>query len=422
MKKIGIVVEYNPFHNGHLYQIEEIRHKYGKDAFIAVVMSGDFVQRGQISYMDKWEKTETALKSGIDLVVELPLYYSIQNAEIFAKMSTRILEKLGLEIQVFGAEEDDRKVMDRIIRLQAQEEYIEKLKMYIKKGNSYSASQRKVLAEYGYEDIVKSNNILALEYMRAIYSDNMKIEPYIIKREISEYNEKEIDCGRKKIASATFIRNYLENRRGTLSEIRGFLPEISYRIIEKKQMEAEKMEIKSITATEGIFKLLKYKLLMETKKEIIKIYDITEEIYARIYREIKKSDTYKIFLTEVKSRNFSNKRIERIVLNILLGITEEVMDFELDYIRILGFNKKGREYLKDLKLLSKDKENKNKVSETDEVSEEKIYVNWKDIEKNVESKKVKIEKNGFLIKELLTGKKERLNPLIINENESAYGE
>ncbi len=122
-KKIGIVVEYNPFHNGHLYQIEKIREKFGNEALLVVVMSGDFVQRGEFSFFNKWEKTEVALKNGVDIVVELPLYYSIQNAEIFSKMATRILEYLDLDIQVFGAESNEIEKLENVIELQEEIAY-----------------------------------------------------------------------------------------------------------------------------------------------------------------------------------------------------------------------------------------------------------------------------------------------------------
>ena len=158
---------------------------------------------------------------------------------------------------------------------------------------------------------------------------------------------------------------------------------------------------------------------METKNEIIKIYDMNDEIYARIYRGVSKSKTYEVFLKEVKSRNFSIKRIERIILNILLNVTKKAVDFKLDYIRILGFNQKGQEYLKQLKKNKKVFNEKSHMTEElgtvkKKENDEKIFVNWKNIEKNVHSEKVKIEKNGFLLKELFFNKKERLNPLIIN--------
>ena len=421
MLKIGIVAEYNPFHNGHLYQIEEIKKRMGKDMLTVAVVSGDFVQRGEFSYFDKWQKTEMALNHGVDIVVELPLYYSVQNAEIFSRMSTKILDYMELDFQVFGAEEEDIKVLDRIIELQEKEEYKKNLMELMKKGNSYSTSQKLALSEYGYGDTVKSNNILALEYMRTMKKENLGIKPYIIKREISDYNEIEIEEGRKSIASATFIREEMLRNSGNPENIRKFISEKTYEILERvyisDRTDDGQLEWKNLK--NSMFKFLKYKLLMETKKEIIKIYDMNDEIYARIYRGVSKSNTYEVFLKEVKSRNFSIKRIERIVLNILLNVTKKSVDFKLDYIRILGFNQKGQEYLKQLKKNKKVFNEKSYMTEElgtfkKKENDEKIFVNWKNIEKNVHSEKVKIEKNGFLVKELFLNKKERLNPLIIN--------
>ena len=422
MLKIGIVAEYNPFHNGHLYQIEEIKRRMEKDTLIVAVVSGDFVQRGDFSYFNKWHKTEAALNHGVDMVVELPLYYSVQNAEIFSKMSTKILDYLEMDFQVFGAEEKDIEVLDRIIELQEREDYKKNLMELMKKGNSYSTSQKLALSEYGYGDAVKSNNILALEYMRTMKKENLGIKPYIIQREISDYNEQEIEKARKSIASATFIRKILIENDANPENVRDFIPEKTYELL-KKYYDSENKEnegLKWKNLKEGMFKFLKYKLLMETKKEIIKIYDMNDEIYARIYRGVSKSNTYEVFLKEVKSRNFSIKRIERIVLNILLNITKEAVDFELDYIRVLGFNQRGQEYLRQLKKKKKVYNEKPDVSEETEKYEkknndEKIFVNWKNIEKNVHSEKVKIEKNGFLLKELFLNEKEKLNPLIINQ-------
>ena len=422
MLKIGIVAEYNPFHNGHLYQIEEIKRRMEKDTLIVAVVSGDFVQRGDFSYFDKWQKTEVALNHGVDMVVELPLYYSVQNAEIFSKMSTKILDYLEMDFQVFGAEEKDIEVLDRIIELQEREDYKKNLMELMKKGNSYSTSQKLALSEYGYGDAVKSNNILALEYMRTIKKENLNIKPYIIQREISDYNEMEIEKARKSIVSATFIRKVLMEKDGNPKNVRDFIPEKTYELLQKnyglEKKENEGLKWKNLR--ESMFKFLKYKLLMETKKEIIKIYDMNDEIYARIYRGVSKSNIYEVFLKEVKSRNFSIKRIERIVLNILLNITKEAVDFELDYIRVLGFNQRGQEYLRQLKKKKKVYNEKSDVTEETEKYEkknndEKIFVNWKNIEKNVHSEKVKIEKNGFLLKELFLNEKEKLNPLIINQ-------
>ena len=493
MLKIGIVAEYNPFHNGHLYQIRKIKELFGEDVLIVVVISGDFVQRGEISFLDKWEKTHVSLGCGVDLVVELPLYYSIQNAEIFSRMATKILDYLGIDIQVFGAEEENIEVLQKVLELQKRQDYKDKLMEYMKKGNSYSTSQRLALKEYNLDGIVKSNNILALEYMREIENSNLKIKPYIIKREISEYNEENVSEDREEFASASFLRNELEKILDKFSEEKFDFEKIKNSIIEKKcsflkdrgvenskeivkknynfekkQNIREKIDLESLKNVkteerifwkleeiqkflpeksfdiifknlewkinnrfsgdkikEEIFKIMKYKILTEKKEKIMEIYDITEEIYARIYGTMLNSQKYIEFLKNTKSRNLSNKRVERIILNILLNIKADMMDFEINYVRILGFNKKGQEYLKEIRENNKI-ENFNMENN---FQKKNIFVNWKDIEKsgnfakndenseNLENQenfleKIKVEKNGFLIKELILGKKEKLNPIV----------
>ena len=483
MLKIGIVAEYNPFHNGHLYQIRKIKEIFGEDVLVVVVISGDFVQRGEISFLDKWEKTYVNLEYGVDLVVELPLYYSIQNAEIFSRMATKILDYFGIDIQVFGAEEENIEVLQKVLELQKRQDYKDKLMKYMKKGNSYSTSQRLALKEYNLDGIVKSNNILALEYMREIGNSNLKIKPYIIKREISEYNEEKVSEDREEFASASFLRNELEKILDKFSEEKFDFEKIENSIIEKKcsflkdrgvenskeivkknynfekkQNIREKIDLESLKNVkteeriflkleeiqkflpeksfdiifknlewkinnrfsgdkikEEIFKIVKYKILTEKKEKIMEIYDITEEIYARIYGTMLNSQKYIEFLKNTKSRNLSNKRVERIILNILLNIKAKMMDFEINYVRILGFNKKGQEYLKEIR------EN-NKIENfnvENEFQKKNVFVNWKDIEKfgNFEIQenfleKIKVEKNGFLIKELILGKKEKLNPIV----------
>lgn len=493
MLKIGIVAEYNPFHNGHLYQIRKIKEIFGEDVLVVVVISGDFVQRGEISFLDKWEKTHVSLGCGVDLVVELPLYYSIQNAEIFSRMATKILDYLGIDIQVFGAEEENIEVLQKVLELQKRQDYKDKLMEYMKKGNSYSTSQRLALKEYNLDGIVKSNNILALEYMREIENSNLKIKPYIIKREISEYNEENVSEDREEFASASLLRNelekildkfseekfdfekiknsiiekkcsFLKDRRvenskeivkknynfekkqnirekidleslknvkteerifWKLEEIQKFLPEKSFDIIFKNLEWKINNRINGDKIKEEIFKIMKYKILTEKKEKIMEIYDITEEIYARIYGTMLNSQKYIEFLKNTKSRNLSNKRVERIILNILLNIKADMMDFEINYVRILGFNKKGQEYLKEIRENNKI-ENFNMENN---FQKKNIFVNWKDIEKsgnfakkdenseNLENQenfleKIKVEKNGFLIKELILGKKEKLNPIV----------
>ena len=453
MLKIGIVAEYNPFHNGHLYQIRKIREIFGKDVFIAVVVSGDFVQRGEISFLDKWEKTQVNLEYGVNLVAELPLYYSIQNAEIFSKMATRILDYLGMDIQVFGAEEENIEVLQKVLDLQKRQDYKDKLMGYMKKGNSYSTSQRLALKEYELDGIVKSNNILALEYMREIEKSNLGIKPFIVKREISEYNEEKVEKEREEFASASFLRNELEkilkefcgdkNLKSKklilekLEKIQKFVPKKSFEIILENLEFKIKNGINWQKLKKEIFKIVKYKILTEKKEKIMEIYDINCEIYARIYKGAEISKNYREFLENTKSRNLSNRRVERIILNILLNIKAGMMDFEINYVRILGFDKKGQKYLKKIR------ENNN----FENIEKKNIFVNWKDIEKfgsfsknnenmgnleNIEKKeniknfkiqenflkKIKIEKNGSLLKESFLEKRETSNPIVYLNNQN----
>lgn len=394
MKKIGIVVEYNPFHNGHLYQIQKIKEKFGKDCFISVVMSGDFVQRGEVSFLNKWEKTRIALENEVDLVVELPVYYAIQNAEIFSKMAVKILDYLGMEIQVFGAENDEIKIFEEIIKLQKSDEYNKKIQEKIKNGNRYMIAQKMVLQEFGYEKFIKSNNILGLEYVRAILQAKLNIKPYIIKREISEYNEEKVENNRIKFVSASFIRKIFDSKdEKKWIELKKFIPKNIHKFLINK-MYNKNIEYKNIK--NEFLKLVKYRMVIDDKKKILEIFDMTEQLYSRIFNAILNSTNYETFLKKIKAKNISLKRIDRILLNILLDIRK--VDENIDYIRVLGFNDIGREYLKKLKKEGKDK----------------IFVNWKDIEKNnkINSRKIQVEKNVFVFKEMILNEKEKLNPII----------
>ena len=394
MKKIGIVVEYNPFHNGHLYQIQKIKEKFGKDCFISVVMSGDFVQRGEVSFLNKWEKTKIALENEVDLVVELPVYYAIQNAEIFSKMAVKILDYLGMEIQVFGAENDEIKIFEEIITLQKSDEYNKKIQEKIKNGNRYMIAQKMVLQEFGYEKFIKSNNILGLEYVRAILQAKLNIKPYIIKREISEYNEEKVEIERENFVSASFIRKIFDSKdEKKWMELKNFIPKNIHKFLINK-MYNKNIEYKKIK--DEMFKLIKYRMLIEEKEKILEIFDMTEDLYLRIFNTILITNDYETFSKKIKAKNISLKRIDRILLNILLDIRK--LDENIDYIRVLGFNEIGREYLKKLKKEEKDI----------------IFVNWKDIEKSKEicRQKIKIEKNTFILKEMILDEKEKLNPII----------
>lgn len=378
--KVGVVAEFNPFHNGHQYQIDKI-NEMNPIIKIAVV-SGNFVQRGELSILNKFEKASIAVENGYDLVVELPCYYSIQNAEVFGIFSTKILEQLGVELQVFGVENDDLKTFVKVIELQKTEPYSLKLKELQKKGFSYTNSHQKILEELGYENWYKSNNILAISYIKSIIENSMKLKYYPIKRKNVDYNDDKI-LGN--IASASFIReNY--NKQ----DVNKLIPSNTKEVLENKNIDFESIE-------DRIFELFKYMFNVKSKNEIIKVYDYNDSIYNRIQKNLV-ANSSKEFFRKIVSRNISKNRVKRLMLNLLLDIQNEDIDKEADieYIRVLAMNDNGRTLIKSLK-------DKNIP----------IFVNWKDIEKNYSNHKIKIEKNAFLLYELLKREKEKLNVIYL---------
>ena len=225
---IGLIVEYNPFHNGHLHHIEEIDRLFEDNIKIAV-MSGDFVQRGEPSLINKFEKTKIALSQGIDIVIELPAFYSTQSAEIFAKGSVNILNQLSCNHIVFGSESNDLDKLKKIATISLTKEFELSLKEFLAEGFSYPTAFSKAL----FNEKLGSNDILALEYLKAIKTINSKIEACCVKREKTGYYDDEKD----NFASATYIRKVLldtnEKKENKLNKIKNLVPEFSYKILEE---------------------------------------------------------------------------------------------------------------------------------------------------------------------------------------------
>ena len=225
---IGLIVEYNPFHNGHLHHIQEIDRLFEDNIKIAV-MSGDFVQRGEPSLINKFEKTKIALSQGIDIVIELPTFYSTQSAEIFAKGSVNLLNKLSCSHIVFGSESNDLEKLKKIATVSLTKEFELSLKELLAEGFSYPTAFSKAL----FDEKLGSNDILALEYLKAIRDTDSKIEAYCIKREKTGYYDDEKD----NFSSATYIRKILldcnEKKEDKLNKIKNLVPEFSYKILEE---------------------------------------------------------------------------------------------------------------------------------------------------------------------------------------------
>ena len=344
-KRIGIIAEYNPFHNGHLYQIQKAKELTGADTVIAV-MSGNFTQRGETSLINKFEKIKIALQNEVDMVIELPTIYSISSAENFALGGIKILNEIGkIDYLVFGIEEDNLQELQAIVDVLVNEndEFKRTIKEELDKGNSYPKAReialKKVLSSENMEDIMqKPNNILAIEYLKALKITNSRIKPFAIKRKNSMHNDKNIN---ENYASGTYIRKlFIENNFDEISKV---VPKYTYEKL---------LELKSrgtyVTSINDFSDIVIYKIRMMTKEEISKIADVNEGLENSIKLASTTCKTIDEIIDKVSTKRYTKTRISRILTYILLGITKSDMEQSKKndpYIRVLGINKKCEEIL-----------------------------------------------------------------------------
>ena len=343
---VGLIVEYNPFHNGHLHHIQEI-DKLFEDNIKIAVMSGDFVQRGEPSLLNKFEKTKVALSHRIDIVIELPAFYSCQSAEIFARGSVNILDKLSCSHIVFGSESNDLDKLKRIATISLTKEFELSLKEFLAEGFSYPTAFSKAL----FDEKLGSNDILALEYLKAIKVLNSKIIPHSIKREKVGYYDDE----KENFASASYIRKKilsLDKDKINLSFAKDLVPKFSFDTLEKNFF--------YLISLENFYDLIRYEIL-KNKEDLKNIQDMEVGLENRLYESALKNLDFNCFFNEILSKRLTISRLQRILLHILLGLTEDVTNntkFSIPFVKILGFSKKGQEYLNFLKKTDSYKENK----------------------------------------------------------------
>ena len=357
MEIIGIVAEYNPFHNGHLYQIKQIKKKY-KDSTIIVVMNGNFTQRGETTIIDKWQRTKTALQEGIDLIVELPYPFSTQSADYYAYGAITILEKLGCTKLIFGSESDNINDLYEIAKAGLDEQINELIKVYCKLGNNYPTAISQAIEDLTGKRIDTPNDLLGISYLKTIIKNNYKIQPETIKR-TNDYHSLDTN---NKIISASAIRNLIQEN----SPFQEFIPNNSLNINE------------SFHNIEDYFPLLKYKIITEEKLDIYQTVDLTYS--KKIKKIINKCHSRDELIHELKKKHDTYNKISRMLLHILCNFTKEKANSfqNITYIRILGFNTKGRNYLNkikkdlDIPIISKITKNKDPMLEF-ELETSKIY-------------------------------------------------
>lgn len=372
MKAIGIIAEYNPFHNGHLYHIQTIKEKY-PDSVIILIMSGNFTERGEAMIIDKWKRTVIALHHGIDLVVELPYPFATQSADFFAYGAITLLEKLQVEKVIFGSESNDLETMKVIAEVQIQNEEFDKLvRIYSKMGKNYPTAISCAIEDLTGKKIITPNDLLGVSYLKTILENHYSIEAESIQR-IGNYHEKELNTT---FSSASSIREALKRNQ----PIQGQVPEDTLPYFT------------NLHFMEDYFPILKYKILTE---DDLSIYQTVEEGIDKVLKkEIERATSYEDFIKRIKSKRYTYNKISRMLLHILCNFTKEkaILFKDIRYIRILGFNNLGRSYLNSIKkkieipIISKMTKFKDPMLEF-ELTTTKIYdLKYQDCIKKEESK------------------------------------
>lgn len=325
MKISGIVCEYNPFHNGHLHHIAETR-KNGADRIICV-MSGNFVQRGDTAVLDKFRRADLAVRCGADLVLELPVQYCLSSAEFFARGAVRILDALGVVDELsFGSECGDISKLSETVMAADTAADSEKLLELMKNGYTYPRALSAVLADISSnaaEIVSEPNNVLAIEYLRALKYLDSNIKPFTVKRSAIMHDSEETS---ENIASASYIRSHM-------SEAELYVPPIW-----ANALEAETADIKNLESA------ILYRVRTASAEEISEINDAGQGLAQRIYAA-KNAASFGELLEAVKSKRFTMARIRRVMLSLLIGIKKSDMAGFPPYIRVLALNEGGREIL-----------------------------------------------------------------------------
>ena len=337
---LGIVSEYNPFHNGHVLHLETSK-KLTQTDFTVAVMSGNFVQRGDTSIVDKWTKAEMAIKSGIDLVIELPTLYAISSAENFADGAIKILNSLGVVDYVsFGSEIGDITALNDVANILYKEpkELSSMITTQLKSGLSYPKAREIALTQFfgtskKYSDIISNpNNILGVEYLKSLRKHHSNIKPITIKRDYSDYNSKTEKNG---IASATAIRTMIQNNKN----VHYVVPYETYELLDECINEGKIIKDLSVFEKEIIYVLRKMSL-----SEIESLPDVSEGLENKI-KLANTCNNLNDLISKIKSKRYTQTRIQRILLYALLNISKKDINLSkkaTPYIRVLGFNKHGK--------------------------------------------------------------------------------
>lgn len=354
MNITGIIAEYNPLHNGHIYHLLETKKICNSDATVCV-MSGNFVQRGEPALIDKWSRAKSAILSGIDLVLELPCIYSLSSAEFFAFGAVSLLNSLGVINNLcFGSESGSVENIEYIASLLNAEpyEYKNYLKYNLDEGLSFPKARMEAIKKFmsknsqlllSEDEMKTSNNVLGIEYCKSLKKLNSIIKPYTVKRKGSLYADTKLSD----YPSATSIRNSLKEFKN-IDVLKNSIPENSLEVI--------KNNINNITFKDSMFNFLKYKAYTD-KNSLKNLPDISEGLENKVYEALAKCNSIDDSLAFIKSKRYTYTRLSRILTQYYIGFdcynTDYLRKLPCPYARILGFNNQGKKILRLMKSKSK---------------------------------------------------------------------
>lgn len=329
MRVIGIICEYNPFHLGHLYQIKKIKETI-PDSLIICIFNGTFMQRGEVSIINKWDKTRICLEYGIDMVVELPFVFATQSSDIFAHGALKILNNLHVDTLVFGSESNNVEILKTLAMTQINNEAFDnKVREYLDKGVNYPTALSKTLEVITKYRIKEPNDILAVSYIKEIIKNNYSIEPVAIKR-TNDYHGVVISGD---IINASLIRKMLKNG----NDVSKYVPRATLKYLN------------DIPSKDKYYSLLKYQIINNIDN-LDSFQTVDEGLNNLIKKNIYNANNLDELISSIKTKRYTYNRLNRMFTHILTNFKkEDNRGLEINYVRLLGFNKKGRSYLNKIK-------------------------------------------------------------------------
>ncbi|GHI01268.1 nucleotidyltransferase [Neobacillus kokaensis] len=346
MKAVGLIVEYNPFHNGHAFHLQASKEAANADVVIAV-MSGNFLQRGEPALVSKWYRTQMALQNGVDLVFELPYHFAVQKAETFASGAVSILDAAGCESLCFGSESGDISAfLQTISFLQEKQGFFnENIKRHMATGISYpkaiSLAYQGLSGAEKFLNLAKPNNILGFQYIKAILEQNSKLEPLTIARKHADYHDEHFAS--ETIASATSIRKAIFSEEMESANIGQYVPEPTNRLLQQY-----KREYGGFHCWERYWDLLQYQLVTTNLEELKEIYEMEEGLENRLMAAALSSTNFQEYMQRIKTKRYTWTRLQRLSVHVLTNTKKtemKSMPQKAAYLRLLGMTETGKEYL-----------------------------------------------------------------------------